>query len=191
MISVTNIAPTAQQVSISENVSQESNKANFLYPPTPGPLPGTISCHPIIYDPCKWRAQYDADLLKQADALAQDAFQKVSPFNSNVTWADRLQAQQEMQEAEQIRNEVRPDLDPCQQHTLDQINNEEQQAVSEATTNTGGNIFTQIFKDFDELAKMADGTDKSQALENSLQGIPEPSSISFPFGPIVPLNQIS
>ena len=189
MISVTNITSTAQVPSTSENVLQDSNPTTSLYPQTASldGLSGRITCDPIIFDPVKWRAQHDADLLKQADQLAEDAFQKVSPFNPNVTLADRLQAQQEMQEAEQIRNEVRPDLDASQQQTLDQINSEEQQAITEASTPGGGSIFTDVFKDFHEVAEMVDGADKSQALENQLLGIPEPSPFPFPF----PFGQIS
>lgn len=159
-----------------------------MYPPTPVPFPGKISCHPIIFHPpCKRSPQTDVALLDQAEALAEDAFRKVSPFNPNATLADKLEAQQEMQEAQQIRNEVRPDLDLSQQQTLDQLNNEEQ-AVTEASTGNGSNIFTQIFNDFDELAKMADGEQKSRSLDNSILGFPEPSPISFP---IFPFGQIS
>ncbi len=200
MISVTNLAPTAQTISTSENVLQDSNQTNPLYPPTPSlsgltgritcdPIiykPGTITCDPIVYNPSQNTPQQDAALLEQAELLASDAYRKVSPLNPNVTLADKLDAQQELQQAEQLRNEVRPDLDPSQQQTLDQINSEEQQAVTDASN--GWNIFDNPLGLLSEVGEMTDAGEKSQALENQLLGIPNPPPISLP---IFPFGQIS
>jgi hypothetical protein len=190
MISVTDVHSTVETNTFSEDAPQNLNQTNVLYPHTPIPLPGRISCDPIIYHPpCQRSPEDDVALLDKAEALAEDAFRKVSPLNPNPSFIDKLEAQLEMQEAQQIRNEVRPDLNSSQQQTLDQLNSEEQQAVSEAANPDGSNSFLQIFKIFDELAKMTDGEQKSRSLDNSILGFPDTPPISWP--PIFPFGQIS
>jgi len=208
MISVTDVRSTVQLNTSSEDVPQNPNQTNVLYPPT-GPFPGKISCDPIIYHPpeplpfpgkitcdpiiyhppAQRSPEDDVALLDKAEALAEDAFRRVSPFNPNPNVFDKLEAQLEMQEAQQIRNQVRPDLNTVQQQTLDQLNSEEQQAVSEASSSNSSGPFGDIFKIFDELAKMTDGEQKSRSLDNSVLGFPDPPPISWP--PIFPFGQIS
>src|SRR5215471_2886524 len=155
-------------------------------PQSSGGISGVMSGHPIIEDPGDWRRHNDVSLLDQAEALAQDAFRRVSPFNSNASPADKLKAQQEMQQAEQIRNQVEPDLDPAQRQALEQIKSEEKQAFTDATS-VGGGFLGDIHRGF-APTKMIDGANRSKALDNSILGVtqtPPPLPIlSPPFGRI-------
>jgi hypothetical protein len=157
-------------------------QGNALYPTTGGDLSGIKIGHPIIVeDPADWRKHHDVALLNEAEAPAQDAFQKVSPFNPNATAADKLQAQQEMQEAQQIRDQVEQDLDPGQKQALEQIKSEEQQAFTDATS-VGGGFLGDIRRDF-AVTKMIDAGEKSTALDNSILGIPN-NPPPFPIFPL-------
>jgi hypothetical protein len=148
-----------------------------------GPWP--IHANPIQADPVESRKHNDVALLDQAEALTQDAFRRVSPFNPNPSASDKLTAQLEMQQAQVIRNQVRPDLDAAQRQQLDQIQGEEQQAFADATS-VGGGILGGISRGF-AVTKMIDGAAKSKALDNSILGIPNagpPIPKQWPFGKV-------
>jgi hypothetical protein len=118
----------------------------------------------------EWRKRNDVGLLDQAEALAQDAFRRVSPFHPNPSAADKFTAQLEMQQAQIIRSQVEQDLDPSQRQQLEQIQGEEQQAVADATS-VGGGFAGGIRRDF-AAARMIDAAGRSKALDNSILGIP-------------------
>ncbi len=126
---------------------------------------------PIPSDPNDPRKKQDVALLDQAEALAQDAFQKVNQFHP-VTAADRALAQQEMQQAEQIRDQVKADLTADQRQKLDLITSEEKQSIADESTLSGSFDFI-LARGF-PVAGMADGAAKSKALDNSILGLPEP-----------------
>jgi hypothetical protein len=145
-------------------------------------LAGRITCNPIIEDPGDWRRHNDVSQLDYAEQLAQDAFR-----NANSTDPSKaLQARDELNQAEQIRKQVEPDLTPSQQQALEQINSEEKQAFSDATARGRGlGDLRGAFAPF----KMLDAANKSKALDNSILGQPSgPPPI-----PIwnVPLGKIS
>jgi hypothetical protein len=142
-----------------------------------------ITANPIIEDPGDWRRHNDVSQLDQAEALAQDAFRKVSLKNPSAS--DKFLAQSEMFQAQIIRNQVEKDLTPSQQQSLEQINSEEQQAFTDATS--GGSFFSNVRGGF-AVAKMIDGANKSKALDNSILGVPNPPPpfpiLNLPFGKI-------
>ena len=148
-------------------------------------IPGVISAHPMAEDPGDWRRHNDVAQLDRAEALAQDAFRKVSPFN-NGTAQDKFLAQSELLQAQIIRKQVEKDLTPSQQQALEQINNEERQAVTDATA--PGNSFPGNIRGGFAVAKMVDAANRSKALDNSILGVPNPPPpfpiLNLPFGKI-------
>jgi len=163
------------------SASQTPIQGGSLFPPPPRDIWNPIQ--PIGGDPVQGNKQKDVALLDQAEALAQDAYQKVSPFNSNATPASRLAAQQEMHQAQQIRNQVAQDLDPAQQQMLQRVEQEEQKSFQEASS--PGNGFEGEIQRVFSLSGMVNGANDSKALDNSILGLPNPEPLppilSWPF----------
>jgi hypothetical protein len=190
MRSVTDVTLSSQPIPASKLDSATARKTTatspggVLYPPTNTNLTGVVTGKPILNGPNDPRKQQDVALLDQAEALAQDAYQKVSPFH-NSTLAEKLFAQKEMNEAEQIRAQVEPDLTTDQRRSLDIINSEEQQAFTDATT-PGNGFFGDLERGF-SVTKMIDAGNRSKALDNSILQVtvdPPPFPIWFPFSKV-------
>jgi hypothetical protein len=155
-----------------------------LYPPQDHCGWQHIIGHPIQWPPRPADPYKDAALLDKAEALAEDAFRKVSPFNGNVSLSDKLQAEEEMEQAQQLRGEVAPDLNASQKQTLDSLSSEEQDAVNSAISPQGG-FLNNIFGAFKEMAEMTDGEAKSRQLDNSILGFPPAPPFPFPIQPLI------
>jgi hypothetical protein len=185
MRSITNISPlppttpAAQSQSDAPPDTAATNGGAWSYAAQgTSQFPGTITCNPIIEDPADWRKHNDVSQLDYAEELAQDAFRNLSSNDPTK----RLGAQNELNQAEQIRKQVEPDLTPSQQQTLEQINSEEKQAFADRAAS--GNSFANLRGIF-APAKMIDAAAKSKTLDNSILGLPTPSPIpiwNIPFG---------
>jgi hypothetical protein len=87
---------------------------------------GKVSGLPTSQTP----SQKDVAQLDRAEALARDAFKRV--MNPNANFVDKLEAQEEMREADKIRKQVEKHLDPLQRQAVEHINDEEKDAVKRA-----------------------------------------------------------
>jgi len=151
---------------IPQNVLQGLNKAGDLFPKH------TLSLKTAI-DPdfalghIDWKnigKVFNVAQLDQAEAMTQEAFKKASaPGASNL---DKILAQQEASDAEQIRQSVAKNLTPAQKQALDQIMQEEEHAFKTVLTG-GGGIFGAIGKLIAQ-SEMNDAAQKEKALDRSI-----------------------
>jgi hypothetical protein len=188
MRTITDVTLSSQAIPASELDSGAAKKSSatslggVLYPPTNTNITGVVTGKPIVSGgPNDPRKQQDVALLDQAEALAQDAYQKVSPFH-NGTLAEKLVAEKELHQAEQIRAQVEPDLTTDQQRSLDIINSEEEKAFTDATT-PGNGFFGDLERGF-SVTNMIDAANRSKALDNSILQVtvnPPLFPIWFPF----------
>jgi len=100
--------------------------------------------------------------LDKAEHLAEDAYKKSSDPNAN--FVDKLQAQDEMNQASSIRKQVEKGLDPLQRQGLEHINNEEKDAVKRAG-NAGPGLFGLIDRSV-AASEMNQGKQESKSLNN-------------------------
>ncbi len=113
----------------------------------------------VVVTTIKAAEQSEVAQLDKAEALAQDAFQRAT--NPNANFVDRLQALDELKQAAQIRDQVKPGLDPLQQEALDHINQEEQNALEMATV---PNVSSQQIDA--AKAKMSTAAEESKSLDS-------------------------